>query len=86
MYYGSLTHPHPQRRPFLGIQSIKLHHDNVKPHIHKDVVSYLQSEGVTIMPHPPSSPDLAPGDFWFFDLIKQNIGDQMYEVIEKRRV
>ena len=28
------------------------------------------------MSHPPNSPDLSPCDFWLFDLIKQNIGNQ----------
>ncbi len=51
------------QRPVLGVQSIKLLHDNGKPHIHKDVINYLQSEGVTIMSHPPNSPDLSPCDF-----------------------
>ena len=64
------------QRPSLGIHGIKLHHDNVKPHIHRDVVSYLESEGVTIMPHPPNSPEMASCDFWLFDLIKQNLDDQ----------
>ncbi len=36
----------------------------------------MQSEGFTILPHPPNSPDLTPSDFWLFNLIKQNIGDQ----------
>ena len=65
-----------KQRPILGVQSIKLHHDNGRPHVHEDVVSYLQSEGVTVMSHPPNSPDLSPCDFWLFDLIKQHIGDQ----------
>ncbi|CAF4719981.1 unnamed protein product, partial [Rotaria sp. Silwood2] len=28
------------------------------------------------MPHPPNSADLAPCDFWLFDLIKRNKDDQ----------
>ena len=64
------------QRPSLGVQSIKLHHDNGKPHMHKDVISYLQSEDVTIMSHPPHSPDLSPCDFWLFDLVKENIDNQ----------
>jgi len=40
------------------------------------VTSYLESEGITIMPHPPIFPDLAPCDFWLFDLIKENLADQ----------
>jgi hypothetical protein len=52
------------------------------------VTSYLESEGITIMPHPPNSPDLAPCEFWLFDLIKENLADQndleslRYAVIE----
>ena len=76
------------QRPSLGVHGIKLHHDNGRPHIHKEVVSYLESEGVTVMPHPPNSPDLAPCDFWLFDLIKQNLDDQddsdsLYESVTK---
>jgi [histone H3]-lysine36 N-dimethyltransferase SETMAR len=76
------------QRPSLGVHGIKLHHDNGKPHVHKDVISYLESEDVTIMPHPPNSPDLAPCDFWLFDLIKQNLDDQdnaesLYEAVVK---
>jgi histone-lysine N-methyltransferase SETMAR len=76
------------QRPSLGVHGIKHHHDNGRPHIHKDVVSYLESEGVTVMPHPPNSPDLAPCDFWLFDLIKQNLDDQddsdsLYESVTK---
>ena len=55
------------QRPSLGIRTIKLHHDNG---------NYLESEGVTVMPHPPNSPDLASCDFWLFDFIKQNLDDQ----------
>ncbi|CAF1541255.1 unnamed protein product [Adineta ricciae] len=52
-----------KQRSSLGVQSIKLHHDNGKPHIHEDVIRYLQSEGVTVMSHPLNSPDLSPCDF-----------------------
>ncbi|CAF3996902.1 unnamed protein product [Rotaria sordida] len=64
------------QRSSLGTQAIKLHYNNGKAHIHGDVVNYLESEDVTIMPYPPNSPDLAPCDFWLFDLIKQNLDDQ----------
>ena len=52
------------------------HNDNGRPHIHEDSISYLQSEGMTIMSHPPSSPDLSPCGFWLFDLIEGNLGNQ----------
>ena len=40
--------------------------------MHKDVVNYLESEGIR---QPANSPSLAPCDFWLFDLIKQNLSD-----------
>jgi histone-lysine N-methyltransferase SETMAR len=65
-----------RQRPSYGTSRIKIHHDNGRPHIHKEVSNYLESEGLTIIPHPPNSPDLSPCDFWLFDLIKENLTDQ----------
>jgi len=52
-------------RPTLGCKYLKFHHDNAKPHVHKNVVAFLEAEEFIIMEHPPYSPDLAPCDFWF---------------------
>ena len=65
-----------KQRSLCGVQGIKLHCDNQRLFVHKDVSNYLESEGITIIPHPPNSPDLSPCDFWLFDLIKQNLTDQ----------
>ena len=65
-----------RQRPSYGTDRIKIHHDNGRPHVHKDVTDYLESNGLTIVPHPPNSPDLSPCDFWLFDLIKDNLTDQ----------
>ena len=65
------------RRPSYGTNRILLHHDNGKPHIHQDVSDYLESKGLTIIPHPPNSPDLSPYDFWLFDLIKPILNHYM---------
>ena len=59
-----------------GVQGIKLYYDNERPHVQKYVSNYLESEGITIIPHRPNSPDLLPCDFRLFDLIKQNLIDQ----------
>ncbi|CAF3945481.1 unnamed protein product [Rotaria sp. Silwood1] len=58
-----------RQRPSYGISRIKIHQNNGRGHIHKDVSHYLESEGTTIIPHPPNSPDLSQCDFWLFDLI-----------------
>ena len=71
-----LIHEIKRERPTYGTDRIKIHHDNGKLHVHKDVTDYLESNGLTIIPHPPNSPDLSPCDFWLFDLIKNNLNDQ----------
>ena len=35
----------------------KIHHDNGRPHVHKDVIDFLESEGFMIIEHPAHSPD-----------------------------
>ena len=65
-----------KQRPSSGTHAIKLHHDNGGPHVHKDVLDYFRSEGITVVPQPPNSPDLSSCDFWLFDLIKRNLTDQ----------
>ncbi|CAF3050592.1 unnamed protein product [Rotaria sp. Silwood2] len=65
-----------RQRPSYGIRGIKIHHDNGRPHVHKDVSNYLESEGLIIIPHSLNSPDLSLCDFWLFDMIKNNLTDQ----------
>ena len=38
-----------KQRPSCGVQGIKLHHDNGRPHVHQAVSKYLESEGITII-------------------------------------
>ena len=64
-------------RPKSGLTNIKFHHDNAKPHVHSSVKKYLESQNLTIIRHPPYSPDLAPCDFWLFDYIKRHLIDQL---------
>lgn len=65
-----------KQRPISGVKGIKLLHDNAKPHVAIEVKNFLREEDVSVMPHPPYSPDLAPCDFWLFDYIKRNLPDQ----------
>lgn len=55
-----------RQKPSYGTRGIKSHHDNQKPHVHKNALAYLESEGLTVVPHPTNSPDL----------IKKNLADQ----------
>ena len=47
-----------------GIKNTRLLHDNAPTHKGGIVTEFLQQENVTVLPHPPSSLDLAPCDFF----------------------
>jgi hypothetical protein len=66
-YIDTCLQPHvdeiKHQRPSYGTNRILLHQDNGEPHIHQYVSDYLESEGITIIPHPSNSLDLSPCDF-----------------------
>lgn len=64
-----------KQRSKTGTKSMKILHDNAKPHVAKVVQEYLNSEGIGRIDHPPYSPDLAPCDFWLFSKIKLHLTD-----------
>ena len=68
-----------KQRPLSGTKNVKLLHDNARPHVHSNVLSYLERKGIKVIPHPHYSPDLAPCDFWLFSNIKQNLRDAVEE-------
>lgn len=43
-----------------------LHHDNGSPHVWLLISEPLAQQEMTLVPHPPYSPDLAPQDYRFF--------------------
>ena len=70
-----LLHAINLQRPNSGTTNMKFHHDNARPHVHKNVVTFLQNNPFTIIRQPPYSPDLAPSDYWLFDYIKCRLED-----------
>jgi len=65
-----------KERPKTGCHGLKLLHDNARPHNSRAVLNYLREQQIGLMPHPPYSPDLAPCDYWLFDLLKRGLTDQ----------
>ena len=59
-----------------------LHHDNAAPHKARLSVQFLEQQGITLLPHPPYSPDLAPCDFWLFPKIKGAIAGKQFHRIQ----
>jgi histone-lysine N-methyltransferase SETMAR len=65
-----------RQRPNTGPKGLKLLHDNATPHVKPEVITYIKTEQLQLMRHPPYSPDLAPCDFWLNDYIKRHLSDQ----------
>ena len=61
-----------------------LHHDNAPAHSALKTREFLAKHSITVLPHPPYSPDLAPCDFWLKDYIKRNLDD--HEDIKSHRL
>ena len=61
---------------------ILLHHDNAAPHKAKLTTSYIEDQRLSLLPHPPYSPDLAPCDFWLFPKIKSGIAGKPFSRIQ----
>jgi transposase len=75
-----------KERPTSGTKNMKFHHDNTRPHVTAAVKTRLADAGITIIRHPPCSPDLAPSDFWLFNLIKRNLDDHQNVRSLKRKI
>ncbi len=58
-----------KQRRSSGLHEIKLLHDGAKPQIHYNVRNFIESNGVIEIDHPPYSTDLAPCDYWLFDIL-----------------
>ena len=50
-------------------QNLIIHHDNAPAHRSFKVSQFL-AKNMTVVPHPPYSPDLAPCDFFLFPKLK----------------
>ena len=55
-----------KKRPSKGWSGVHLLHDNTSSHKCEVVKSFLASEKVKVLNHPPYSSDLSPCDFFFF--------------------
>ena len=60
-----------KKRPSIGLSGVHLLHDNASSHKCEVVKSFLASEKVKVLNHPPYSPDLSPYDFFLFPRLKK---------------
>ena len=69
-----------KRQPSKGWSGVHLLHDNASCHKCDFVKSFLASEKVKVLNHPPYSPDLSPCDFFLFPRLKKMLSGNKYIV------
>jgi hypothetical protein len=62
-----------------------LHHDNAPAHIALSVRKFLASKQITVLAHPPYSPDLAPNDVFLFQKVKEIFKGSHFDDIDDIR-
>ena len=63
-------------------RSFVIHHDNASPHTAGETMTKVKEWGLTILEHPPYSPDLAPCDFALFPKLKSQIRGRNFPNLE----
>ena len=67
-----------KKRPSKGWSGVHLLHDNTSSHKSEVVKSFLASEKVKVLNHPPYSPGLSPCDFFLFPMLKKMLSGNKY--------
>ena len=67
-----------KKRPGKGWSGVHLLHDNASSRKCEFVKSFLASEKVKVLNHPPFSPDLSPCDFFLFPRLKKILSGNKY--------
>ena len=71
-----------RKRPEKWASGFILHHDNAPCHTSLLVRQFLLNKNITVCPHPPYSPDLAPCDFCLFPIVKMTMKGKRFESIQ----
>ena len=56
-------------------------HDNAPSHNATIVKQFLAQRKVTVLDHPPYSPDLAPADYFLFPKVKSHLKGRLFDSI-----
>ena len=64
-------------------QKLIIHHNNPSAHRSFKVSQFLAKNSMTVVPHPPYSPDLAPCDFFLFPKLKLRMKGRRFDTIEE---
>ena len=69
-------------RPKMGSSRMQLLHDNASSHKTVAVKEYLQEKKISVIAHPPYSPDLAICDFWLFPKLKKQLAGKPFSRVQ----
>jgi transposase len=47
------------------------------------ITEKLEKRHIARTPHPPSSPDLSPCDFWLYEILKQKMKERVFQSEEQ---
>ncbi len=72
----------PQKQPEYCCSNFKLHHNNARLHVANEVLQFLATKNIEIVPHPPYSFDLATCDFFLFPTMKKDLERPPFRVAE----
>ena len=64
-------------------QNLIIHHDNAPAHRSFKVSQFLAKNNMTVIPHPPYSPVLAPCDFFLLPKLKLQMKGRRFDTIEE---
>jgi len=64
-------------------QNLIIYQDNAPAHRPFKVSQFLAKNNMTVIPHPPYSPDLAPCDFFLFPKLKLRMKGQTFDTTEE---
>jgi len=59
-----------------------IHHDNTPAHTALRIGQFFTSQDMTLVPHPPYSPDLAPADTFLFPRMKRDLKGRRFDTLE----
>ena len=71
-----------RKRPEKWANGFILHHDKAPCHTSLLLRQFLSNKNITVCPHPPYSPDLAPCDFWLFSKVKMAMKGKRFDSIQ----
>jgi histone-lysine N-methyltransferase SETMAR len=74
-----------KRPELLANNSWILRNENAPAHTALSVREFLASKHITVLEHPPYSPDLAPSDFFLFSEIKEILKGRHFDDIDDYR-